>query len=113
MNAGGWARPASDILFGGSPANGVIEAGTAVGAYFNRTNGYNHTTEAYVRLGLSGSFWNRRVEPAIRLPCLGTKRSVGGCAVRFLDDSVAIWVLTTLISRNGGTAETAISNTAL
>ncbi len=53
-NGGGWARPASDILFEGSNKDGS----QLPGQFLNRTNGYDHSTDTY---GTNGSLQLQRI----------------------------------------------------
>ncbi len=68
-NAGGWVRPASDILFEGSN-----KAGDQIpGLFLNRTNGYDHTTEVYSATGFPAPA-NRLAGPSTPVP-YGTEGS--------------------------------------
>jgi len=99
-NAGGWCRPASDILFAGSNA-----AGTSVpGVYLNRTNGHNHGSEAYGSSGYPTYGTEGSSQPYSFHPG-GVHAGMGDGAVRFLQESADITVVSALVTRNGGTQE--------
>jgi prepilin-type N-terminal cleavage/methylation domain-containing protein len=112
-NSGGWCRAATDILFGGAPANGVLEAGVATGAYFNRTNGYNHVAEPYTSpTGYPAPYGTEGSSQPYAFHISGQNLLLGDGSVRFVDDRVAIWIIASLATRNGGSQETVLSNTA-
>lgn len=117
-NGGGWARPASDILFEGSSADGT----TLPGSFLNRTNGFDHTTDPYSATGYAAA-------PAARVGVVnggsaapipyGTEGSsqpysfhaggvhvlLGDASVKFLDQETDIGVVGALVSRNTGGIE--------
>lgn len=106
VNAGGWARPASDILFAGSNA-----AGTSIGGPFvGRTNGLdvsqaNYSSTGYPAYGTEGtsqpfSFHNG-----------GLNVTLGDGSVRFIDETIAIDVFAALITRNQAGNEVNVSQT--
>jgi hypothetical protein len=106
-NAGGWVRPASDILFTGSPANGVLEGSVANGAYFGRTNGFNHGTDSYGANGFAASpHGTEGSSQPYAFHVAGQNVLFADGAVRFIDNDVKIWIITSLITRNGGVGET-------
>jgi prepilin-type N-terminal cleavage/methylation domain-containing protein len=115
-NAGGWVRPASDILFEGSDKNGV----TIPGLFLNRTNGYDHANEAYgttgypavasrlalvngnptaLPYGTEGSSQPYSFHPT------GLNIVLGDGSVKFLDENISIGIVGSLVSRNGGVDE--------
>jgi prepilin-type N-terminal cleavage/methylation domain-containing protein len=102
-NGGGWARPASDILFAGSNA-----AGTSLfGPYFNKTNGHDHASDAYGTKGYpspAGSGTEGTSQPYSFHPG-GMNVLIGDGAVRFINDETAIEVLSALITRNEAAGE--------
>jgi hypothetical protein len=114
-NGGGWCRPASAILFSGSPANGVLEGSVITGAFFNRTNGFNHAAEAYVAGPPSGyqtsGFGTEGSSQPYAFHQSGQNVLLGDGSVRFVDERVSIWVIAAIVTRNGGTAENPVSNT--
>jgi prepilin-type N-terminal cleavage/methylation domain-containing protein len=117
-NGGGWVRPASDILFEGSSADGT----TLPGSFVNRTNGFDHGTDAYGATGFATA-------PATRIASIngasaapipyGTEGSsqpysfhpgglhvlLGDASIKFLDQEVDIGVAGALVSRNSGGIE--------
>jgi prepilin-type N-terminal cleavage/methylation domain-containing protein len=99
-NAGGWCRPASDILFAGSN-----ESGTMVpGPFLNRTNGHNHGSEAYGTSGYPTYGTEGSSQPYSFHPG-GLHAGMGDGAVRFIQESADITVVSALVTRAGGTAE--------
>lgn len=105
-NAGGWCRPASDILFAGSDANGV----NIPGVFINRTNGYNHGTETYGTNGFSTSgYGTEGSSQPYSFHNTGLNVLFGDGSVRFLDEGINIGVLSALITRNQAGAEPTIS----
>ena len=111
-NAGGWVRPASDILFTGSPADGKLEATAAVGAYFGRTNGFNHAADSYETTGFDAPHGTEGSSQPYAFHVSGQNVLLGDGSVKFLDDKVAIWVITSLVTRNGGVGETTVGSGA-
>lgn len=117
-NGGGWVRPASDILFEGSSADGT----TLPGSFVNRTNGFDHTTDPYGANGYAAAPPSRvgivNGGSAAPIP-YGTEGSsqpysfhaggvhvlLGDASVKFLDQEVDIGVAGALVSRNSGGIE--------
>jgi len=95
VNAGGWCRPASDLLFAGSDATGAIIPGTYP---MNRTNGDDvvalgyPTPNLYVTEGTSQPF---------AFHTGGMNTVFGDGSVRFLNESINIQVFTALLTRAG------------
>jgi prepilin-type N-terminal cleavage/methylation domain-containing protein len=105
-NAGGWCRPASDILFFGSNA-----AGTTVGGPFlNRTNGYNHASEAYGSTGYPAPYGTEGSSQPYSFHSGGLQVTLGDGAVRFIDENVAIELFTALLTRDQSAYERNISS---
>ena len=99
-NAGGWCRPASDILFAGSN-----DAGTSIpGTFVNRTNGHNHGSDAY---GTSGypTYGTEGSSQPYSFHNGGFLSGIGDGGVRFINESIDITVIAALVTRNGGTRE--------
>lgn len=95
LNAGGWVRPASDILFAGSNKNGT----TIPGVFINRTNGLDcggqdYTSTGYAVVGTEGS------SQPFSFHNSGLNVVFGDGSVRFLDEDIAIGTLAALITRN-------------
>jgi hypothetical protein len=105
-------RPASDVLFAGSPADGKLEGTTVVGAYFGRTNGFNHAADAYETTGFDAPHGTEGSSQPYAFHVSGQNVLLGDGSVKFLDDKVAIWVLTSLVTRNGGVGETTVGSGA-
>jgi len=100
-NAGGWCRPASDILFAGSTADGAA----IPGPFLNRTNGYNHASEAYGSTGYPAPYGTEGSSQPYSFHPGGLQVLVGDGAVRFIDEGAAIEVISALITRNGAGKE--------
>jgi prepilin-type N-terminal cleavage/methylation domain-containing protein len=99
-NAGGWCRPASDILFEGSNGAGTTLPGTA----FGRTNGHDHGSEAYggsgyPKYGTEGSSQPFAFHPG------GPQVCMGDGSVRTFSTDAEITVISAFITRNGGGSE--------
>ena len=110
-NGGGWARPASDILFAGSSADGT----TIPGIFVNRTNGYNHGTEVYAPATPGPSGFPVTGTEGTSQPYAfhtdGQNVLLGDGAVKFISDQIDIWVISALVTRNQGGVESKISQT--
>ncbi len=104
-NAGGWCRPASDILFEGSNAAGT----TIPGPFLNRTNGFNHGSEAYGTTGYSVYGTEGSSQPYSFHPG-GLQVTLGDGAVRFIDENVAIELFTALLTRDQAAYERNVSS---
>jgi prepilin-type N-terminal cleavage/methylation domain-containing protein len=95
-NAGGWCRPASDILFAGSNAAGT----TIPGPFLNRTNGYNHASEAYGGSGYPAPYGTEGSSQPYAFHSGGLQVTLGDGAVRFIDENIAIELFTALLTRD-------------
>ena len=107
LNAGGWAHPASDILFAGSSSTGAV----VPGVFFNRTNGYdvgaeNYGVNGYPSVGTEGSSQPYSFHPT------GANVLLGDGATRFIDEQIDISVIAALVTRNQGNAEPVIPGNA-
>jgi hypothetical protein len=100
-NAGGWCRPASDILFAGSNAAGT----TIPGPFLNRTNGYDHGSESYGGSGYAAPYGTEGSSQPYSFHPGGLQVVFGDGAVKFIDENAAIEVFSALITRNAGTKE--------
>lgn len=107
-NGGGWCRPASDILFAGSTANGA----TIPGPFLNRTNGHNHGSESYGSTGFSVYGTEGSSQPSSFHPG-GLQATFGDGSVRFIDENSSIEVISALITRNAGGRERKVSASSL
>ncbi len=105
LNAGGWVRPASDILFTGSnPAGNSFP-----GIYFNRSNGLDVGGETYGGSGYSSVGTEGSSQPySFHSGGLNVVRGDG--SVRFVNDEINIGVIGALVTRNQGSAESPIGN---
>ena len=95
LNAGGWCRPASDVLFAGSNATGSDIPGT----FLNRTNGDDVGTETYSATGYAIYGTEGTSQPFSFHPN-GLNVTLGDGAVKFIDDTINIGVVAALVTRN-------------
>ncbi len=103
VNGGGWARPASDILFAGSTKDGVtIPATTYATASVGKTNGFNHAGEAYTTPGngytVSGYGTEGSSQP-YGFHNGGFTVLLGDGSSRFISEDIAFNVFAALITR--------------
>lgn len=110
-NAGGWCRPASDILFAGSTSDGLTVAGTP-GGFLNRTNGHDHGTETYAASGYPTYGTEGSSQPYSFHPG-GLQVVFGDGSVKYIDEGITTEVLSALITRNGGGRELPVTPAAL
>jgi prepilin-type N-terminal cleavage/methylation domain-containing protein len=107
LNAGGWARPASDILFAGSSSTGAL----VPGVFFNRTNGYDVGAESYGTAGYPSVGTEGSSQPYSFHPT-GANVLLGDGSTRFIDEQIAIDVIAALVTRNQGSLEPTIPASA-
>ena len=107
LNAGGWARPASDILFSGSSSTGAL----VPGVFFNRTNGLDVGTESYGAAGYPSVGTEGSSQPYSFHPT-GANVLMGDASVHFIDEQIDIGVIAALVTRNQGNAEPTIPGNA-
>jgi prepilin-type N-terminal cleavage/methylation domain-containing protein len=104
VNAGGWARPASDILLSGSNATGKI----VPGVFVNRTNGFDAGGQTYsATTGLASPWFTEGTSQPYSFHPGGMNVLVGDGAVKFIGDSVNIGVIAALTTRNAAGGEDA------
>lgn len=96
VNAGGWCRPASDVLFSGSNLVGD----TIPGVYFNRTNGYDVANESYSSTGYP-TWGTEGTSQPYSFHNGGVNVVMGDGSVRFIDEQIAIGVVCALFTRDG------------
>lgn len=104
-NAGGWCRPASDILFSASSKDGA----TIPGAFLNRTNGYNHGSEAYGTSGFPAPYGTEGSSQPYGFHLAGLNVLLGDGSVRLIDEDISLGVIAALVTRNGGANEAKVS----
>jgi prepilin-type N-terminal cleavage/methylation domain-containing protein/prepilin-type processing-associated H-X9-DG protein len=104
-NGGGWARPASDVLFNGSSANGD----TFPGSFINRTNGYDHADEVYDTTGYPVPYGTEGSSQPFAFHGSGLNALFGDGSVKFIDEGIEIGVAAALVTRNGGKDEILVS----
>jgi prepilin-type N-terminal cleavage/methylation domain-containing protein/prepilin-type processing-associated H-X9-DG protein len=107
-NAGGWVRPASDIMLGGSSADGV----TIPGPFFNKANGHNHGAETYAASGFAVWGTEGSSQPYSFHPG-GVQVTFGDGSVKFINEEAGIEVLSALTTRNAGGSERKVSASSL
>ncbi len=101
MNAGGWARPASDIHFAGSSADGS----EVPGVYLGRTNGPDMGSDTYGTNGYDNGWGTEGNSQPYSFHPGGLNVLLGDGAVKFLDEETNIGVVAALVSRNGAGSE--------
>lgn len=110
-NGGGWARPASDILFAASNQKGDLIPGATAGDFFlNRTNGYDHKTEAYSTTGYSGSsaaetYGTEGSSQPYSFHAGGVNALLGDGSVRLINEDISVAIAAALVTRSGGANE--------
>lgn len=104
-NGGGWARPASDILFAGSSADGS----TIPGNFFNRTNGYDHAAEAYGGTGYPSPYGTEGSSQPYGFHLGGSTVLFGDGSAKILDEGIDIAVISALVTRNQALNEVPVS----
>ena len=104
LNGGGWCRPASDVLFAGSNADGTVVPGLSL----NRTNGLDVGPESYGPTGYPSVGTEGSSQP-FSFHTGGLHVLLGDGSVRFLSESTDIGVTAALVTRNGGTNEPIVS----
>jgi prepilin-type N-terminal cleavage/methylation domain-containing protein/prepilin-type processing-associated H-X9-DG protein len=107
VNGGGWVRPASDILFAGSTADGV----TVPGTFFNRTNGADIGAYAYSSTAPQGypTYGTEGTSQPYSFHTGGVNAVFGDGSVRFIADDVNIAVVSAIVTRNQATKEVPLS----
>lgn len=100
VNGGGWVRPASDILFAGSNAQGT----SVPGIFVNRTNGLDvgpetYGTSGYPSVGTEGSSQPYSFHGG------GLNVVFGDGSVKFIDETINIGVISALVTRNAAGKE--------
>lgn len=106
LNAGGWVRPASDILFAGSNVTGT----SIPGAYINRTNGLDVGAETYGTSGYPSVGTEGSSQP-YSFHGTGLNVLMGDASVKFIDENINLGVISALVTRNAATKETILSQT--
>lgn len=108
-NAGGWCRPASDILFAGSSADGK----TIPGEFVNRTNGFDHASENYGSTGYPSPYGTEGSSQPYSFHPGGVQVGLGDGSVRMIDEGVAIEVISALVTRNQAAKEKNVNASSL
>ena len=97
-NGGGWSRAATDIMFGGSNADGT----TIPGLYLNRTNGYNHGSEAYGSSGFPAPYGTEGSSQPYSFHLGGLNVLMGDGSVRILNENTSVEIVGAMVTRNQG-----------
>ncbi len=103
LNGGGWARPASDILFSGSNSTGKI----IPGVFINKTNGVDHGGETYSANGYAAPWGTEGSSQPYSFHPGGVHALIGDGAVRFIDEAVNIGIVAAFVTRSGAGGEDA------
>lgn len=108
INAGGWVRPASDILLTGSSKDGtLIPATTQAATFLNRTNGYDHATETYSMTGYPAPYGTEGSSQPYSFHTGGVNALFGDGRVKLINEETPIGIVAALVTRNGGKNEQA------
>jgi hypothetical protein len=108
VNAGGWVRPASDILLTGSNATGT----SWPGRFINRTNGFDIADQAYGTNGYTttpNNFGTEGSSQPYSFHSSGLNVVLGDGSVRFIDENVDISIIAALVTRNQAANEVKIN----
>jgi hypothetical protein len=95
VNAGGWCRPASDVLVTGQKADGSALFGTTP---FNATNGYDVGAEAYP----NGAFGVQGTSQPFSFHTGGAQFALGDGSVTFVSENIDFVTFIALITRGNG-----------
>lgn len=101
VNAGGWSRPASDILYAGSNTTGSVVPGVS----FGRTNGFDVGSESYGGTGYAAPYGTEGTSQPYSFHRGGVNVALGDGSVRFIDDGIHLGVIAALVTRNGAGAD--------
>ena len=95
VNAGGWCRPASDVLVTGQKADGSALFGTTP---FNATNGYDVGGETYP----NGAFGVQGTSQPFSFHTGGAQFALGDGSVTFISENIDFATFIALITRGNG-----------
>ncbi|MBI2827034.1 MAG: DUF1559 domain-containing protein [Planctomycetia bacterium] len=96
-NGGGWARAATDIMLAGSFADGTR---VGEGLFINRTNGYDHATEAYGASGYPAPYGTEGSSQPFSFHPGGFNIALGDGSVRFFNENTSFDIVAALVTRN-------------
>ena len=96
VNAGGWCRAATDILFAGSNTTGA----TIPGVSFGRTNGYDVGNESYSTSGYPAPYGTEGTSQPYAFHRGGVNVALGDGSVKFIDEGIHVGVIAALVTRN-------------
>lgn len=99
LNAGGWARPASDIMIYGEKADGTTLLGTTA---VNATNGYDIGGEPYPNTTSPYVFGVHGTSSPYSFHVGGSHFTMGDGAVRFVSENINFDTFISLSTPNGG-----------
>jgi prepilin-type N-terminal cleavage/methylation domain-containing protein len=94
VNGGGWARPASDLEFAPSTADGTTYAGGTVAV--NATNGFDYPTYN------AAPYYTEGTSQPYSFHASGVNALLGDGSVRFVRSSVSVATFAALATRDGG-----------
>jgi prepilin-type N-terminal cleavage/methylation domain-containing protein len=97
LNAGGWSRAATDILFAGSNAAGDVIPGTNV----NRTNGEDVGNDTYANPAGYPVYGTEGSSQPFSFHNGGLNVVLGDGSARFINETVNIGIFAALITRSG------------
>lgn len=95
VNAGGWCRPASDVLVTGQKADGTALFGTTP---FNATNGYDVGAETYP----TGAFGVQGTSQPFSFHTGGAQFALGDGSVTFISENIDFATFISLVTRGNG-----------
>lgn len=95
VNAGGWCRPASDVLTTGQKADGTALFGTTP---FNATNGYDVGAETYP----TGTFGVQGTSQPFSFHTGGAQFALGDGSVVFISENIDFVTFISLVTRGNG-----------
>ncbi len=99
VNAGGWSRPASDIMYYTSLANGSGLLGTAA---FNTTNGQDIGSAGYPATAGGITFGVHGSSVPYSFHVGGAHFTMGDGAVRFVNENINVNTFVSLLTPKGG-----------
>ena len=99
LNAGGWARPASDIMIYGEKADGSSLGGPVA---VNATNGHDIGAEPYPNTTAPFVFGVHGTSSPYSFHVGGSHFTLGDGAVRFISENINFDVFISLSTPNGG-----------
>jgi prepilin-type N-terminal cleavage/methylation domain-containing protein len=106
LNAGGWARPASDILLSGSNKTGT----QVPGVFINKTNGFDVGGQTYGGSGYPAPWGTEGTSQPFAFHPGGLNVLLGDGAVKWLAEDTNIGIVAALTTRNAAGGEDVDAN---